>query len=48
MGFFKFTGLQLDLEDALHCPVDLCTPGGMDSEVLTEIQKEAIMLYEQA
>ncbi|MGL4549228.1 nucleotidyltransferase family protein [Eubacterium aggregans] len=48
MGFSKFTGLQLDLEDALHCPVDLYTPGGMDSEVLTEIQKEAILLYAQA
>ena len=47
MGLFRFTGLQLDLEDAFRLPVDLCTPDSLEPGVLASVLKEKVELYER-
>ena len=44
---WKFSGLWLDLEDALHSSVDVITEGCPDEELLEEARKDAVLLYEQ-
>ena len=42
-----FAGLLGDLEDALGTSVDLISTAGMDNDVLREIQKDEVLLYER-
>lgn len=43
-----FAGLLGDLEDALDTRVDLISTVGMDTEFLKEIQRDEVLLYENA
>ena len=49
----RVKGLQMvslhdDLEDALHCPVDLLSTSSLDETFLASIRKEEKLLYEQS
>ena len=43
-----FAGLLGDLEDALGTSVDLISTSGMDEAFLKEIQRDEVLLYENA
>ena len=43
-----FAGLLGDLEDALGTHVDLISTAGMDEDLLREVQKDEVLLYESA
>lgn len=48
MGYFRFNGLQLDLEELLGCSVDLCTPKSLDPVVAAAIQNDLVTVYDRA
>lgn len=46
-GLFALSGLYGDIEDALACPVDLVTTGIDDAQLLANIRKDEVILYER-
>lgn len=46
-GLFELGGLYCDIEEVLTCPFDLVTTGIEDRQFLSQIQQDAIVLYEQ-
>lgn len=47
-GLFQLSGFHLDLEEKLKTTVDLVTTESLDTKFLQRIQREEIILYEQA
>lgn len=45
---YQLASLRLDLEDALHRPVDLLTTGGVNPEFLQSLKKDEVILYDAA
>ena len=46
-GYFKLCGFQQALEDCLGLNVDVLTTGSMDNEVLENIRRDEVLIYEQ-
>jgi len=46
-GYFKLCGFQQALEDCLGLNVDVLTTGAMDNEVLENIRRDEVLVYEQ-
>lgn len=46
-GLFELGGLYSGIEEVLACPFDLVTTGIEDRQFLSQIQQDAIVLYEQ-
>ena len=42
---FQICGFRLDVEDALHCSVDLITSDASDPTFLKMIEKDEVLLY---
>lgn len=47
-SLFQISGLRLELEDALHVPVDLITSESSDKAFLASIAKDEVLLYREA
>ena len=47
-SLFQISGLRLELEDALHVPVDLITSESSDRAFLASIAKDEVLLYREA
>ena len=47
-SLFQLTGFRLDLEDALHLPVDVITNTSSDTTFLNMISKDEVLLYRNA
>ena len=46
-SLFQLSGFRLDVEDALHLPVDLVTSDASDKTFLEGIEKDEVLLYQQ-
>jgi predicted nucleotidyltransferase len=46
-SLFQLSGFRLDVEDALHLPVDLVTSDALDKTFLEGIEKDEVLLYQQ-
>lgn len=44
---FLHAALWQELEDALHAPVDLITDTSGDRELIEQVRKDSILIYEQ-
>ena len=47
-SLFQLAGFRLDVEDALNLPVDLVTSDASDRRFLENIEKDAVLLYQQS
>lgn len=47
-SLFQLSGFRLAVEDALHRPVDLVTSEAADPAFLAMIQKDEVLLYQDA
>ena len=45
-NLFQMAGFRLALEKALQIPVDIVTNGVRDMKLLSEIEKDKVLLYE--
>ena len=45
---FQLSGFRLDVEDALHLPVDLVTTESSDRDFVDMIAKDRVLLYGEA
>lgn len=46
-SLFQLSEFRLDVEDALHLPVDLVTSDALDKTFLEGIEKDEVLLYQQ-
>ena len=46
-GYFKLCGFKQELEERLGVNVDVLTTGSMDSEVLENVRRDEVLIYEQ-